>query len=276
MESFLKIQFEKAVELEKSNDYEKALKEYVSVLRQDRNCREAYMNLGSLYFRMNDTVRAMKCFKMSLHLGEDYLTYFNIGSIYYKTREFKKAVLNFEKSRKLNDHFLLSTLVSGLCFSRMNNIKAAETNFNDVLTSNPYNRVALTALAIMYYNRNNYEEAVELLNRLIMVDRNNAKIRELKFNSLYRMGKIDETVLEIKSLKKISDGYRYYDDFIESVPVEAYNDRYGTIDEKIELLREKGDSDRKSLISLSLCHLFKGETDAAIDYLFKAKKQMPA
>jgi len=55
--------------------------------------------------------------------------------------------------------------------------------------------------------------------------------------------------------------------------VETLTDRFGTIDDKIQSLNEKVFADSSSLISLSLCHLFKGETDAAIDYLFKFKKK---
>jgi len=42
-------------------------------------------------------------------------------------------------------------------------------------------------------------------------------------------------------------------------------------DEKIDFL--KSNPDRENLITLSLCHLFKGETDTAIDYLFEARKK---
>ena len=55
-------------------------------------------------------------------------------------------------------------------------------------------------------------------------------------------------------------------------PVESFTDKYGTIDDKIETLNERIKEDANSLISLSLCHLLKGDTDTAIDYLFKSKK----
>jgi len=265
--------FNIAVQLEKEGKLPNALNEYISIIRDDRQFRDAFLNLGYLYSKMNRLSDAMKCYERALSLEKDYLTYFNIGSIYYKMEEYKKAVINLERSRNINSNFALSTLVMGLCYSRMNNIKAAETNFLKVLHIWPGNRVALTALAIIYYNLERFDESIPLLDRLISFDGSNQKIRELKSNILFKLGKTDKSAEEIKNISKISDGYMYYDDFIQSVPVEAYTDRYGTLDEKIDFLKERAEKDRDSLISLSLCHLFKGETDTAIDYLFEAKKR---
>jgi tetratricopeptide (TPR) repeat protein len=160
----------------------------------------------------------------------------------------------------------------GLCYSRLNNIKAAETNFREVLNYLPYNRVALTALAIMYYNSKQYDEAIIFLNKVLDLNSSAVGIRELKNEIIFKSGKVEEFTREIKTQKKKNYGYRLYDEFIKSVPVEVYTDRYGTIDEKITKLNENEEG-RDSLISLSLCHLFKGDTDRAIDYLMEARKR---
>lgn len=267
-----KERFNRAIQLEKSGDYSTALNEYFSIIRENSSFREAYINLGVIYSRINRLTEAMKCYEKALSMGEDFQTYFNMGCIYYKVSKYKKAIINLEKSRNLNSSFTLASLVMGLCFSRLNNIKAAETNFKNVLKIWPQNRVALTALAIIYYNQDKYNDSIKLLNRLLKLDEKNTKIRELKSDILYKTGRIDESAEEIKSLRTISDGYKYFDEFIKSVPVEVYTDKYGTIDDKIELLKSMADSGKNCLISLSLCHLFKGETDIAIDYLFSAKK----
>jgi tetratricopeptide (TPR) repeat protein len=263
--------FNSAVQSEKNGSYDDALVSYKSIIKADPGCREAYINLGSLYSRMNNLPEAMNYYEKALSLGKDYLTFFNIGSIHYKMDDYKKAIMNLEKSKIQNARFLLSSLVLGLCYSRLDNLKAAEINFSDVLKINPQNRVALTALAILFYNQNKYSRAIQLLNTILKYDEANIKIKELRSNILLKTGKIDESKQDIKSIKSISDGYRYYDEFIKSIPVEAYNDKYGTINEKIDFLKGNIENDKKSLISLSLCHLFKGETDAAIDYLFQFK-----
>jgi len=265
--------FNQAVQLEKNGHYPQAMEEYRSIINDNPAFRKAFINLGSLYSRMDRLEDSMECYHAALKLGRDYLTYYNLGSIHYRRNEFKKAVINLEKSRDLNPAFARSAVVLGLSFSRLENLAAAESNYRDALGLDPDNRVAMTALSIIYYNSDRYEESIRLLNRILTVDSENTRIRDLKSNILYKTGRIEEYTEEIKSLRKISDGYRYFDEFIATVPVGAYTDRYGTIDEKIEILQERSDTHKESLITLSLCHLFKGETDRAIECLFEAKKR---
>ncbi len=267
------LKFNNAIRLEREGYYLKALTEYIQVIQMDHGYREAYVNLGSLYSRMNKLSEAMRCYNSALALGRDFITYFNMGSIHYKMGNYKRAVMFLEKSRKLNENFTLSTLVMGLCYSRLNSIKAAKKNFLRVLKSWPDNRVALTALSIIFYNDHQYQDSLRLLNILLQSDNDNKKVREFKSNVLYSAGRLEESAHEFKTLTRISDGYRYFNEYIKTIPVEVYTDRYGSLEEKIEFLQEKNDSN--SLFSLSLCHLFKGETDKAIDYLFEVKKQFP-
>lgn len=273
MHENLDARFAAALSFEKKGDLTSAVSEYRSILEIESGHREACINLGTIYFRLNNYKESEKYYLKALALGEDYLTYFNLGSLYYKTGEYKKSVLYLEKSRNLNSVFYLSSLVKGLSFSRMNNIKAAETNFIKVLNENPQNKIALTALIIIYYNANRLDDSLELLDRLDLNDSSNVKLNELKINILNKLGKTDEIATEIKTISKISKGYIDYNNFIKSVPVDVYSDKYGHIDKKIELLQHKAKKETGSLISLSLCHLLKGETETAIDYLFEAKKR---
>ncbi|PKL39095.1 MAG: hypothetical protein CVV44_09520 [Spirochaetae bacterium HGW-Spirochaetae-1] len=263
-----------AQKLEKGGDYMTAVSEYKSIIAENTHHREAHLSLGYVYSLLGKYPEALKCYESALKLGSDYLIFFNIGSIYYKTGDYKKSVINLERSRKINGRFSLSTLVIGLCYSRMNNIRAAEENFQKVLSMWPGNRVALTALSIIYFNQSNFDKSLELVDRLIELNQNNFKIREFKSTILFRAGRMVESAAEIKNISRVTDGCRLYNDFIKSVPVEVLTDRFGTIEEKIDILHEKAEHDSSSLISLSLCHLFKGETDAALDYLFEARKRL--
>jgi tetratricopeptide (TPR) repeat protein len=264
----------RAVQIEKKGYYDKAIKEYLSIIRDKTDFKEAYLNLGALYSRMREIKKAIICYKKALRIGEDYLTYFNLGSILYKNGDHKKAVLSLDRSRRLNRNFVLSILVMGLCFSRLKNFKAAEACFHEALSMQPDNRSALTALAIIYIDKKKYSKSLELLNKIISLDTKNLRVRKLKANVLYHLNRLDESASEIKHLKTYSDNFRSYDEFIQSIPIQIYTDKYGTIDKKISSIQKsaKGSKDRKNLITLSLCYILKGETDAAIDYLFEARK----
>jgi len=264
-------EFIKAVNFEKNGYYVDAMNSYVELLKRDENFREAYVNLGALYLRMGKYKLSMRCNEKALNLKEDYITYFNIGSTYYKQKRYKDAVINLEKARGLRSQFYLASLVIGLCYSRLKNYKAAKTNFLNLLKIIPNNRVALTALSIIYFNEKNFDKSLLLLNKLLEIDSQNFKIRDLKSTILLKIGDTKTLKEEINSVREISDGYKFYDEFIKAVPVQAYTDSYGTIDEKINNLESLKSKDRDSLISLSLCYLFKGESDKAIDSLLEAK-----
>lgn len=266
--------FNRAVQFEKDGNYENAQKEYISIITADPAFRPAFVNLGSLYSRMNYFSESMRCFEAALTLGRDYITYFNIGCTLYKMNDYSKALKNLLLSISLNTQFALTKLVAGLCLSRLNKLGDAERYFLDVLKIWPDNRVSLTALAIIYFNKNKYDYSLQMLNHILYLDSDNIKLREMKSDILLKIGHIDESVKEIKIIKQKADGYRYFDEFIQSIPVDILTDKYGTIDNKIDSLKRKKNTEGEgdNLISLSLCHLFKGETDTAIDYLFKFKK----
>ncbi|MDM7988254.1 MAG: tetratricopeptide repeat protein [Smithella sp.] len=266
--------FNRAIQLEKSGDHVHALSEYRALISEYPSFRNAYVNLGSLYSRMEHLPEAIKCYEAALSLGHDFITFFNMGCILYKMENYQGALKNLEQSVALNNNFALSKLIIGLCNSRLNKLQKAEKNFIDVLRIWPANRVALTALAIIYYNTGRYDRSLRLLDKLIQIDADDIKIRELKSDILLKTGRINESAAEIKVIKRKSEGYRFYDEFIKSIPVETLTDRLGTIDDKIKSLNDKVFADSSSLISLSLCHLFKGETDEAIDYLYKFKKKL--
>ena len=270
----LEERFARAVEYEKTGEYMLALQEYLTLTKEEAPLRQALVNLGSLYSRMGEPDNAMSCYAKAVALEEDYLAWFNIGSLHYKRGDWKQAVISLEKSRKMNSSFFLAVLVMGLAYSRLGNVRAAERCFSDVLEVQSRNEVALTALAILCFDNAKYNRALDLVDRLHEIKPDNAGIRKLRSKILFSIGRSSESAEMIKSFKDEDPGYRGFDTFVQSVPVEVYDDRFGSIDEKIEKLEEKMSGDEKpgDMIALSLCYLFKGDPDKAIDCLFKAKE----
>ncbi len=264
--------FSTVKKLEANGDLTGAAETCITILKNDPSCREALFRLGSIYSRTNIHDRAALCFEKAVKIQRDYVSFFNLGTAHYRAGSYKKAVISFERARLVDRSSGMAPLVIGLCYSRMNNIKAAEKNFREVLEVQPDNRAALTALSIIYYNRQQYAEALSLLNRLIKAHTVNSHIKEIRSAALIKSGRFTASADEIKSLSKKTEGYLYYNEFIKSVPVDILTDKYGTIDEKISTLQNR-ESTGSNLISLSLCHLFKGETETAIDCLYRARKE---
>ena len=262
--------FNIAQKYEETGKFSEAINEYLLILKDFPHSYEVFLKLGTIYYNLNILESSKQCFERALKLKEDYIAYYNLGSVYYRLANYKKAIINLEKSRNMEQNFEMSSLTIGLCYSKMKNINAAEINFEMVLNLNKDNKIALTALAIIKYNQNSFEKAIEFLNILLESDSSNKTLRELKNSALVKSGKLNINPAILKHIKLKSSRLNFYNKYIKSVPVEIFTDKYGTIDQKIEMLKEREQSNQ-NFISLSLCHLFKGETETALDYLLAVR-----
>lgn len=267
--------FKQAVQLDRDGHLPQAVEAYTALIKDFGGFREAYCNLGSLYARLERPDDAMEFFERALEHGEDHIVHFNIGAIHYKRKDYKKAIISLNRSKRLNRTFALSSLVMGLCYSRLKNHKAAENCFRDVIGVWPGNLIALTALSILYYQSGRLQGSLKLVDRILVLDIGNTGIRKLRAKILYQLNRTGEYATEIRMIKGTAVEYQLFDEFIGSIPGDAFTDKYGTMDEKMERLREKArdKSDVSSIVSLSLCHLLKGDTDLAVDMLMEAKRR---
>jgi len=240
--------------------------------RKIKTPRNIYMTVAAEFFKHNYKDMALKYFRKADSIKSDYLSLYNIGCLYYSMNEYKKSVITLEHAKEENSDFSMIYLVTGLSYSMMSNSKAAESNFITVLMSDPGNETALTALSIMYYNRGEFKDSMRLIDFYKSRNKSNKNLNRLKTNILYETGKLQELVEEIKNTRKTNSEYKIYDDYIKSVKVQVFTDKYGTIDQKIEKLKTGEGDQKRNLISLSLCHLFSGNTDSAIEYLFQARE----
>jgi tetratricopeptide (TPR) repeat protein len=244
----------------------------LSLISRNRNNRDACLMLAAELARINRYDHAIKYFQKANDIREDYISLYNIGSLYYKKGEYKKAILALEKSKQRKPDYIMSSLVTGLSYSRLNNLKAAVSNFINVLMIDPSNKTALAALSIIYHNSGRLSDSYRLMKRLSDKYPADEKIINIKSDILYFSGNAAESIQEIKDLKKKSEKFRRYDEYIKSVPVEICNDRYGTLNDKVAKLESEDIKSSDNLLKLSLVHLFSGNTDSAIDYLFEARR----
>ncbi|HPS56543.1 MAG TPA: hypothetical protein PK514_00420 [Spirochaetota bacterium] len=243
------------------------IKNLLDDIRSGYPTRDSYVELGIELVKLNMIDQALQSFKRANQLKEDYLSLYNSASLYYRKNDYKTAILQLEKARKLKPEFVMISILAGICYSRMNNIRAAEVNFVNVLMTNPANRTALTALSILYHNQGRINESLNLVNRVTTLYQSGQNLIKLK-TGLIRSS-INGSKKEDGNQK--AGSLEAYDKYIKSVPVEIFTDKYGTITEKIEMLETKPEKNIQNLISLSLCHLFSGNTDSALEYLMAAR-----
>ena len=244
-----------------------SIKKLLTIIKSGNATRESYIDLGIELVKINMIDQALQSFKRANQIKEDYLLLYNSASLYYKKNDYKAAILLLEKARILNPGFVMISILAGICYSRLNSLKAAEVNFVNILMNDPANRTALTALSILYYNQGRTEESLNLVNRLTSYYSPGANLIKMKTDLI----KSSINGNKLKTRNHGSEKFVEYDNFIRSVPVDIYTDKYGTIKEKIQMLETKPEKNIQQLISLSLCHLFSGNTASALEYLHAVK-----
>jgi tetratricopeptide (TPR) repeat protein len=265
--------FSLALKADQSGDYAKARELYQNIISHDGSYRPALINLGSLCSRMEQLDEALVFYNKASLIEDDYLVWFNIGSVLYKKGTFKESVIALEKSRRLNPLFVLSILVMGLAYSKDGKSTAAAGCFSEVLSLEPDNQVALTALAIIYFDKRKYNLALFYADAAINNNSSSISVRKLRSKILLSFGRTKESATEYHKIIREDKAFKRFDAFVKKIPADTFIDSKGTIEEKIETLERKLDNATpRDLVALSLCCLFNGESDKAIDYLFKVKE----
>ncbi|MCX7678521.1 MAG: tetratricopeptide repeat protein [Spirochaetes bacterium] len=267
--------FDRCVALEKEGKIDEAIDAYELLIAEFGGAKEIFINLGALYARKCRYDDALRSFMSALQHGEDCLTHYNIGAVLYRLRNFEKAIPHLRSAVNLNPQFVLAILVMGLCYSRINDVISARECFEKVLEFWPNNLVALTALALIHFQVQEFRKAMEYVDAVLRLDSANQEMQKFRAKILYRMKNYNEYVHAIKKIKNISREYLIFDEFVQTLPLDLFTDKYGNINQKIDQLKkevhEKQDASR--MISLSLCHLLKGETDEAIEWLVEASRR---
>jgi tetratricopeptide (TPR) repeat protein len=264
--------FAKALNFERKGELIDAFKTYKHIIDNDGSYRPALFNLGSLCSRVGEFDEALVWLRKSSAILDDHLVWFNIGSVLYKKGEYQESVIALEKSRKLKSDFVLSVLVMGLSYSKAGKLTSAAGCFAEVLTIDPENQVALTALAIIHFERRKFNLALYYAEAALQKNTNNISVRKLRSKILLSFGRTSESTEEFQKIIKEDKAFTHFDVFMKKVPKDALADGRGTLEEKISLYQTNIDKAApKDMVALSLLFLLKGDPDRAIDYLFKAK-----
>ena len=118
---------------------------------------------------------------------------------------------NFDKALEIArsaaaSNFVLSKTLEGVTFKMQGDLKSAEQAFNDVLSKDQENVLALFNLGNIAESNSNFEAAVELYKKALMVDGTNAPA----INAIYRIGQNDKhNVLIDKQLTDLAENKMY-------------------------------------------------------------------
>lgn len=271
-----------------------ALKYYRASAKEDPSFRPAFNNLGTIYSEIGKPDLALGFYKQALDLGEDASVYFNMGSELFRLERYEESAGYLKKALGIDRRLLRAHLLLGYLYGKMEKPDRSEIYFRNSLKLDPENKMAALGLCVLLEKEDRNEEALELSTAFLKIFKENASFKNMRAGLLLKLNRVDDSLSEYKELAKTSDKFTSFSSLIEKARGESsdqYNKLFSGMSDKISLRTEKlkkkissrktsgtradeteKKDDMKDLVDLSLLHLFNGDSDKALHYLFQAKK----
>ena len=128
----------------------KAVEEFKKAIAINSNYGDAYHNLANTYLQMGKSDLALENYKKALKTNPNlWQSYQNIAAIYYQQKNFQQAVFYMEKAVRINpqdDNLLLNLVITYL---QVNGVNKAKQLINKILEVNPQNTKAKELLFLI-------------------------------------------------------------------------------------------------------------------------------
>lgn len=300
----------KALAAQQAGRYNAALKLYKAAAREDSNFREAFVNLGALYSRAKRPDLALGFFRRALDLRSDAAVNFNLGSECYKLERYAESERHLKAALKLELRLIKAHILLAYLYDKQQRHDKAAIYFQNALRIDPGSRPAALGLAVSYSDREQYEQALAVLEKYRAQAPGDQFVNSLRAGLLLKLNRYSESLEEYRELTKSDAKFTDFSEHLKAARSEnesEYQAMFDGIDDKIrartERLREKivarkarlakakADSasqgtakaaapepaddlqaDLKDMVDLSFLHLFNGDTDRALQFLMQARK----
>ena len=244
---------ERAIEYQNLHKYDEAIMCYDRVISIDANNSNAWLKKGVLLYNLDKYENAIECYdrvigfnkyKEKLKRNGQELTDKQVIEYYYKSIEsnskniealnakgyaleklgkYYDAIQIFDLVMAQNPPFVIDTVIKkGNIFMKLEDYKAAEKSYNDVLNFDPYNIPSLKELHTLYSNYTfQYDKAIrinELLlkNLSISHTRNSDKLINYIFRKIQRKNNIQIRKKNLLNEDKIDFKISLSEDFIKN------------------------------------------------------------
>jgi tetratricopeptide (TPR) repeat protein len=254
-----------AIVLKAKGEYYGAIEMYDAVLEMNPRNEGALFNRANLYLDVDQYYRALDDLDaLNTSWKDSSVLYFTKALTNTKLKRYELAINQFKYSLILKENQPQAIINIGNVFYHMHQLDSAEYYLNQGLAidskeANGYNTLSLVAI-----KKGNYSEAVELLNKALIVD-NNAWYLNNKGYAFLKLGELDSAEYLINNSLK-ADPYNAW----------VYRNKgllekeKGNFSRAVELL-EKAYKMDKSIdhlaLDLSIAYIQSGDTNKACDIL---------
>ena len=284
--------FQQGQQAESESRYNDAIRFYHSSLELDPDFRPALVALGTVYSRAKKPEKAVLFFQKALQLKISDSILFNLGSEYFKLDALDESRKTLTRALKENPRLLKAHLLLAYVYGKKKEYSSSIQYFRNALKLDPTSRPAKLGLVVSLSENKDYEAALKALSLFDSSKiESDSVLRNLKASLLMQTGQLKESLNEYSRLTRESPEYSSFTEHLNDARKAGeteYNQMFGKIDNRI---KERSDrvrnlmtgrkegkrdpvqkEDLKDLVDLSFLHLFKGDQERALRFLFQAKK----
>lgn len=292
-----------------TGDMTRALKIYREIARRDANFRPALVRLGEIYARAKRPDLAIGFFERALELKPDPALLFNLGSENFKLDRLKRSEKYLKAALKMDRRLLKAHLLLAFLYRKNNTVDKARVYFQNALKLEPGNRMAALGMAIALSEVGEYQSALAVVQKYLSVHKSDENMLELKAGLLLQLG---DTVASYQVYNQLTQTSKKFTSFTDHLTAareaesEQYKQAFGDLDQKIgeqtkrlqkriaarrkrlaqttdlsptsngiegaEDLQAEIKGDLREMVDLSFMHLFNGDSQKAMQFLFQARK----
>jgi tetratricopeptide (TPR) repeat protein len=176
----VKTTFAEGATLTNEGKYDEALAKFNAVVAEVPKCFDCYNNIGTIYVRKQDFVKAEESFKKALELNPESVEAYNgLATVYNAQKKFKEAQAASAEATK-----------------RMTGAAGA--------TGGGGNADGLYNAAVISWNSNDFVKANELLTEAVKINPTHAEAHFMLGRVLINLGKLGEAATEFETYLKLA------------------------------------------------------------------------
>ncbi|MFQ5449530.1 MAG: tetratricopeptide repeat protein [Nitrospinaceae bacterium] len=143
--------FNRAVFFQQSQEWDKALTNYIQAAKLDPDNPDTYNNMGVIYKELGKYEAAIEEFLRAVFLDPDYAkAYNNIGVVYFMQKNYEGAIRNYQKAVEINPHNLEAFNNLAIVYKNQEQPEKAKAVLNKALSLNPDHPGTNYNLAVLY------------------------------------------------------------------------------------------------------------------------------
>jgi len=153
------------------NEYRLAVKEYLVSLMINKNNTYAHKNVSKAYKNLKEYDKAIKHLKSARNVyGFDSEIYYELGLNYLLNADNTNAQKNFIRTIKLAPDNKNAQIKLALTHELSGEADMAELVYDTIIEKNPYYIPALSNLASLYMEKEEYKKAISLFKKMIKIN----------------------------------------------------------------------------------------------------------